>query len=342
VWSFLVLFLVSSCDEKIIEEENFIEASYETDSITIFKKDTSIKASDISSTTTDDLFVNRDFCVGETNLYVINNVDNNWAVEVFDRSSLMHKSTLKTWVEDGETKSFTDGMIYHVSESKGRLYVTHKSQVHIFDSNSFEFIARAGTGKWSTEESITFTNGFAALSYKDKLFVRDRRNIVVFNESDLIKDKAQSEIKVVARTKTGVLSDAKNSLVSMVTNNDLVYLTDQRNKKIYVIDPESVVASEEIPVLREISLNKKPLSITFFKNEIYILCNKGQLLIYDIESLEQVDQIFGIDQYLFESSINKFGIFAHGDEQSQIFINDMENKEIVVGLVENVKIKLYE
>ena len=145
VWSFLLLLLVSSCDETIVEEENHISPDYTSAFINVFKKTKSLNASNISSATTEDLFVNRDFYVGETNLYVINNVADNWAIEVFDRNTLAHKATLKKWLEGDNSKSF-GGTIFGLSENKGRLYVTNSSQVQIFDANSFEFIARAGTG----------------------------------------------------------------------------------------------------------------------------------------------------------------------------------------------------
>jgi len=344
VWSFLLLRLVSSCDEKIIEEENHISPDYTAANINVFKKTARLNASNISSATTEDLFVNRDFFVGENNLYVINNVTDNWSIEVFDRNALKHKSTLKSWMEGDKSKSFGSA-IFGVSENNGRLYVTNSSQVQIFDTNSLEFIARAGTGKWWSEEPITLTNGFAAFSFKDKLFVRDRYNLVVFNESDLIKDKPQSEIKVVARTQKGILSDMayhSQHPISMAMHKDLLYLTDAGQKKLYVFDPETVVDSQPIPVHQEIQLSERPLSITFFRDHLYILCDGGQLLVYNAESNELVDKIVGIDKYLLETSVNRFAISANGEGVSQIFINDMTNKEITVGVVENVEIKIYE
>lgn len=340
----MLLLLVSSCDEQIIEEENHISPDYRSAFINIFKKTESLNASNISPEITADLFVNRDFYVGENNLYVINNVVDHWAIEVFDRNTLEHQSTLKSWTEGEKAKRF-GGTIFGISENKNRLYVTNSSQVQIFDTNSFEFIARAGTGVWWSEPDRTLTNGFAAYSFKDKLFVRDRYNLVVFNESDLIKGKPQSEILVVARTEKGKLSDMayhNQHPVSMLMHKDLLYLSDAGQKKIFIFDPEAIQASQPIPIYKELQLTEKPLSITFFQNYLYILCDGGQLGVYDAKSLEQIDTILGIGQYLFESSINRFEISPNCEELPQIFINDMVNKEISVGLVENVEIKIYD
>ncbi|MDE5678112.1 hypothetical protein [Phocaeicola sp.] len=135
---------------------------------------------------TSDTFRPKDVYVYGDTLYVVNDADYHYSLEVFSLAEGKKKylESISEW-NRGETTEAFGGRPNGVTRANGKIYVTHEgSRTEVFNAENHQFITCIGNGQWGTGPSQT-VHAFDVVYYKGIIFIHDKRYVDIVEEQQI-------------------------------------------------------------------------------------------------------------------------------------------------------------
>ena len=207
------------------------------------------------------------YVYGDT-LYVVNDADKNYSLEVFStaQGNKKHLGSIKEWKNGKNTETFL-GRPNSVTRANDKIYVTHESsRTEIFDAKDHSFITHIGSqdGKWGADLTHT-VHAFDVLVYKGIVMIRDKR-YVDFVEERLIQPATKQFI--YARTsKMGEVTSTYGMAID--ERNGLLYSTFP-GKRIDIFTPADIRNGATLVRTKQLPCNAQPYALDFYKDRLFV------------------------------------------------------------------------
>lgn len=208
------------------------------------------------------------YVYGDT-LYVVNDADNNYSLEVFNIAdgSKKHVASIREWVRDEVTEQFS-GRPNGVTRANGRIYVTHEnSRTEIFDASNHRFFTCIGTGKWGTGPTQTI-HAFDVLLSKGLIMIHDKRSVVAVEERILEAGKIprlyiRSEGVGEASGTYGMAVDEASGLLYSV----------HPSKRIDVFNLADIREGTTLTRSKQLVYKNNPYALDFYNGKLFVSSN---------------------------------------------------------------------
>lgn len=211
------------------------------------------------------------YVYGDT-LYVVNDADNNYSLEVFSmaKGNIVHLGSIREWTEKNATRTF-GGRPNGVVRANDRIYVTHEgSRTEIFDAKDHRFITCIGNGNWGTGSTQT-VHAFDAVLYKGVVMIRDKRYV------DFVQERTVSPgetMFVFARSENlGEESGTYGMAVDERTN--LLYSTHP-SKRIDILAPDNIREGTTLARARQLAYKNTPYALGFYQEQMFVSSNGNE------------------------------------------------------------------
>lgn len=211
------------------------------------------------------------YVYGDT-LYVVNDADNNYSLEVFSmtKGNIVHLGSIREWTEKNATRTF-GGRPNGVVRANDRIYVTHEgSRTEIFDAKNHRFITCIGNGNWGTGSTQT-VHAFDAVLYKGVVMIRDKRFV------DFVQERTVSPgetMFVFARSENlGEESGTYGMAVDERTN--LLYSTHP-SKRIDILAPDNIREGTTLARARQLAYKNNPYALGFYQERMFVSSNGNE------------------------------------------------------------------
>lgn len=209
------------------------------------------------------------YVYGDT-LYVVNDADGHFSVEVFNIAGGGQKylGSIREWTNKDVTETFK-GRPNGVTRSNGRVYVTHEgNRTEIFDAKSHGFITCIGNGNWGTGSDQT-VHAFDVLVYKGLVCIHDKRQIAIAEERCVGPGET-----MLIYTRSENLGEAAGTYgMSTDEKSGLLYTTHANGKRIDVFDPKDVRVGATLKRSRQFTYKNAPYSLDFYKGRLFVSSN---------------------------------------------------------------------
>ncbi len=263
---------------------------------------------------TAETFRPKDVCADQNRVYVLNDADNAWSVEVFaeEAGTLTHLHSLQSWTFKDETQTFI-GQPKGIAVGNGKLYVVNvKSRVDVFDTSDFSFVTAIGNGAWG-DGTTQIVHGMEVIAKGDRVIVRDKKRLNFYLNEDIL---ASNYCNVPRIAQSIYMGEAMEVYGSDMDIEGFVYTTHDNSRKIYKYDPRSVRVSQTLQPAATFSMNQKPVDIVSFGNRLLVAQTSAPRLVeidpatgavvgdhsavYPFENLEKIavarGTFFGVDR----------------------------------------------
>lgn len=211
------------------------------------------------------------YVYGDT-LYVVNDADNNYSLEVFSmaKSNIVHLGSIREWTEKNATRTF-GGRPNGVVRANDRIYVTHEgSRTEIFDAKNHRFITCIGNGNWGTGSTQT-VHAFDAVLYKGVVMIRDKRYVDFVQERTVAPGETMF---VFARSENlGEESGTYGMAVDERTN--LLYSTHP-SKRIDILAPDNIREGTTLARARQLAYKNNPYALGFYQERMFVSSNGNE------------------------------------------------------------------
>lgn len=204
------------------------------------------------------------YVYGDT-LYVVNDADNNFSLEIFNIAggNKRHIGSIREWNRNNVTETFK-GRPNGVTRANGKIYVTHEgSRTEIFDAQDHRFITCIGNGNWGTGSTQT-VHAFDVLVYKGLVFIHDKRQIAIAEEAGL---RDGESVQIYARTEN--LGEAGGTY-GMAVSGGLLYSTHAVGKRIDIFDPEDIRVGTVFKRSSQITCKNTPYALDFYEGRLFV------------------------------------------------------------------------
>lgn len=263
---------------------------------------------------TAETFRPKDVCADNDRVYVLNDADNAWSVEVFatNNGQLTHLQSLKSWDFKGEAQTFL-GQPKGIAVGNGKLYVVNiRSRVDVFESETLEFITAIGNGQWG-DDGAQIVHGMEVIAKGDRVIVRDKKRLNIYVQEDI----QQSNYQKVSRIAQSIyMGESMEIYGSDMDVNGFVYTTHDNSRKIYKYDPRTLRIAQTLQPVSTFNMSKKPTDIVCFGDRLLVTQTTAPYLveidpetgailkdhsnIYPFENIEKIAvaraTFFGIDR----------------------------------------------
>nr|DAE30261.1 MAG TPA: Phytase [virus sp. ct5rm7] len=213
------------------------------------------------------------YVYGDT-LYVVNDADNNYSLEVFSMAegNIAHLGSIKEWTEQNTTNSFV-GRPNGVVRANDKIYVTHEgSRTEIFDAKDHRFITCIGNGKWGTGNTQT-VHAFDVVLYKGAVMIRDKRYVDFVQEQTVFPGET---MLIFARSENlGEVSGTYGMAVDEQTG--LLYSTHP-SKRIDILAPAEVREGTTLKRARQLTYKNNPYALDFYEGRMFVSSNGREKL----------------------------------------------------------------
>lgn len=211
------------------------------------------------------------YVYGDT-LYVVNDADNNYSLEVFNiaNGNKKHIASIREWGREETTEKFT-GRPNGVTRANDKIYVTHEnSRTEIFNATNHQFFSCIGTGNWGTGPSQT-VHAFDVLLYKGLILIHDKRCIVAVEERILEAGKApriyiRFEGVGEANGTYGMAMDEKTGLLYSV----------HPSKRIDVFNLADIREGTTLKRFMQLPYNNVPYALDFHNGKLFVSSNGNE------------------------------------------------------------------
>lgn len=263
---------------------------------------------------TAETFRPKDICADDHRVYVLNDADNAWSIEVFKEmnGTLTHLHSLKEWQHNGNTQTFL-GQPKGITVGNGKLYVVNvSSRVDVFDTNTFDFITAIGNGSWG-DGTTQIVHGMEVIAKGDRVVVRDKKRLNFYMEEDILAANYQNIPRIAQSIYMG---EAMENYGSDMDINGIVYTSHDNSRKIYKYDPRVVRVSQTLQPAATFNMAQKPVDVVCFGNRVLVSQTSAPRLaeidpqtgsivadhsaLYPFENLEKISvargTFFGVDR----------------------------------------------
>lgn len=211
------------------------------------------------------------YVYGDT-LYVVNDADNNYSLEVFSlaKGNIVHLGSIREWTEKNETKTF-GGRPTGVVRANDRIYVTHEgSRTEIFNAKDHRFITCIGNGKWGT--GITQTvHAFDVVLYKGVVMIRDKRYVDFVQEQTVSPGETMF---IFARSEN--LGEAGGTYGMAVDEQTGLLYSTHPSKRIDVLTPNDIREGKTLVRTRQLAYKNNPYALGFYQERMFVSSNGSE------------------------------------------------------------------
>lgn len=221
---------------------------------------------------------------GDT-LFIANRADGNDGVLIVNVEKNEVIYNLTGWTFEGKEEKF-DNQIMDVAVNKDYIFVVNRSsRIDMFRRDDYSYITTIGRTGW---EHSSLLQCESAEVVGDKLFIRDKHHVKVVLLSDC-KPENRFKVPVFAQNTDSTSKNNGFRLETVSCHKGLVYVSDYESSSILVINPSSVTdENKKINFLRSYRTKSKPLSMGFYNDEMYVICDNKTISIIDIESGNEI------------------------------------------------------
>ncbi|WP_303181107.1 hypothetical protein [uncultured Butyricimonas sp.] len=213
------------------------------------------------------------YAYGNT-LYVVNDADNNYSVEVFNlepNSMKQHLNSIREWSRGDETETF-GGRPNGVTRANGKIYVTHEgSRTEIFDAGDYRFVTCIGTGAWGTGPSQT-VHAFDVVLYKGMVAIHDKRYVNFVEEGVLTPGNVAPRLYIRSEH-LGEVSAAYGMAVD--ERAGLLYSTHP-SKRIDVFALGDIREGVTLKRVKQLAYRNTPYALDFYKGRLFVTSNGNE------------------------------------------------------------------
>ncbi len=208
------------------------------------------------------------YVYGDT-LYVVNDADNNYSLEIFNIAdgTKKHVASIKEWAQGETTEKFA-GRPNGVTRANGKIYVTHEnSRTEIFDAITHQFYTCIGTGSWGTGASQT-VHAFDVLLHKGLILIHDKRTIVAVEERILEAGKTP---RIYIRFE-GIGESNGTYGMAVEEESGLLYSVHP-SKRIDVFNLTDIHEGTTLKRTRQMAYKNNPYALEFHDGKLYVSSN---------------------------------------------------------------------
>lgn len=208
------------------------------------------------------------YVYGDT-LYVVNDADNNYSVEIFNiaNGAKKHMTSIREWTQ-GETAEKFSGRPNGITRANGRIYVTHEnSRTEIFDAETHRFFTCIGTGKWGTGATQT-VHAFDVLLYKGLVLIHDKRCVVAVEERIL---EAEKNPRIYIRFE-GVGEAAGTYGMTVDEKAGLLYSVHPA-KRIDIFNLTDIREGRSLARSSQLAYKNTPYALDFYEGKLFVSSN---------------------------------------------------------------------
>ncbi len=211
------------------------------------------------------------YAYGDT-LYVLNDADNHFSLEIFNiaNGGKKHIGSIKKWKEDNNEKTF-GGRPNGIIRANGKIYITHEgSRTEIFDANDYQFITCIGNGKWGT--SLTQTvHAFDVTLYNGLVMIRDKRYVDFAEEQSISSGSIQY---IYARSEN--LGETSGTYgMAMNDRNGLLYTTHP-SRRIDILSPADIRECATLKRTKQLPYKNGPYALDFYQGRMFVSSNGNE------------------------------------------------------------------
>ena len=208
------------------------------------------------------------YVYGDT-LYVVNDADKNYSLEVFSLSkenAPRRLSSINSWNRNNAPVGF-EGKPNSVTRSNGKIYVTHElSRTEIFDAHTHQYITCIGNGKWGTNGNQT-VHAYDVVLYKGVILIHDKRQLALAEERYV-----DNEETVYIYTRSENLGEAFGTY-GMAVNEEQLYTTHQSGKRIDIFSLSDLREGVTLKRTHTLTYKNNPFALDFYKGRLFVTSN---------------------------------------------------------------------
>lgn len=211
------------------------------------------------------------YVYGDT-LYVVNDADNHYSLEVFNiaNGDKKHVASIKEWSRGEATEKFS-GRPNGVTRANGKIYVTHEnSRTEIFNATDHRFFTCIGTGNWGTGSSQT-VHAFDVALYKGLIIIRDKRTVVTVEERLLEEGKTP-----FIYTRFEGLGEAAATYGMAVNDQTGLLYSTHPSKRIDVFKLDSIREGTSLKRTKQLTYKNGPYALDFYKGKLFVSSNGSE------------------------------------------------------------------
>ncbi len=211
------------------------------------------------------------YVYGDT-LYVVNDADNSYSLEIFNIASdgKKHIGSIREWT-NGETVERFSGRPNGVVRANGKIYVTHEgSRTEIFDADDHRFITCIGTGSWGTGSSQT-VHAFDVTVWKGVVFIRDKRYVNVVEEKSL-----QQGTLPLIYTRTGNLGETAGTYGMAFDEKTGLLYSIHPSRRIDIFDPSDIREGAAFAPKGQLAYKNGPYAVDFHEGRMFVSSNGNE------------------------------------------------------------------
>lgn len=208
------------------------------------------------------------YAYGDT-LYVVNDADNHYSVEVFGLGSgkVKHIGSIREWT-NGETTERFSGRPNGVTRASGKVYVTHEgSRTEIFDAKDHRFFTCIGTGAWGTGGNQT-VHAFDVTVYKGVVLIHDKRYVVGVEERLLEAGKLP-----LIYTRSPNMGETNGTYGMDVDERTGLLYTTHPGKHIDVFNPADIREGTTFQYAERLNYRNAPYALGFYEGRLFVSSN---------------------------------------------------------------------
>ncbi len=211
------------------------------------------------------------YVYGDT-LYIVNDADNNYSLEVFSMAerNIAHMESIREWTEQNTTKTFK-GRPNGVVRANDRIYVTHEgNRTEIFDAKDHSFITCIGNGNWGTGSNQT-VHAFDIVIHKGAIMIRDKRYVDFVQEQSVYP----GEIMYIFSRSENLGESGGTYGMAVNEHTGLLYSTHPA-KRIDILDPGNIRECIALTRTRQLAYKNNPYALDFYKGRMFVSSNGNE------------------------------------------------------------------
>ena len=208
------------------------------------------------------------YAYGDT-LYVVNDADSNYSLELFSLASdgVKHTGSIREWTDGEEVRTFS-GRPNGVTRANGKLYVTHEgSRTEIFDAKTLQFITCVGNGNWGTGATQT-VHAYDVVVYKGVIMIRDKRYVNIIEENSL-----QPGVLPLIFTRTGNLGEAGGTYGMAIDDKTGLLYSIHPSRKIHVFNLSGIREGAALATTSQLAYKNGPYCLDFHEGRMFVSSN---------------------------------------------------------------------
>lgn len=277
----LLLLTLTGCSKENIEIQ---ETPYTTRSILTLAHEQQWEAANIGSLDASK-YNPVSVCHSGDTLFIANRADGADGILVVRASTGELLKSLTEWTYNGETEKF-DNQIIDVAVNADYIFVVNRSsRIDMFNRKDYSYITTIGRTGWQSSSLLQCESMEIA---GDKLFIRDKRRVKVVQIADCTPEN-RFKIPIFAESRDSTTENTGFQLETVVGHNQLIYVSDYRTSKILVIDPATVTEKgAPVSFIRSYTMINKPLSMDFYKDEMFVVCDNKTIVRMDLTTGETI------------------------------------------------------